>query len=476
MKRLKDRYQARYGIKQTLRGYQLRAARVGVFHSSYALLMDPRLGKTRVDIAVSGYRFLKGQIKSWVIVCPSIAKDVWAMELADTLAVPHTVEIVEGKGEERRLLLKGWKPEPGKLGILVINHEATWRLKKVLYKTNPDKVTVDESQKIANHAAKQSRTLHTLGKRARYRTILTGTFLPKPTSAFSQYKFLEPSIFGERYRRGRFGGPDGFLERYVASYGFGGHKPKTYKNLDELSEKIASIAFQLTRAEAGGFPEEQYQTLYFNLTSPASRHYQEMEAKLKTIVKDDEVRASIVLTQVLRLQQITGGFLPVKKPEDDLATNVAIGEDRLRALRGLLEEYAVDEPLVIFARFRYELNAILALLSKLKRSASFIAGGIVGAARDKAKHDFMQGRVDTCVVQVRAGGVAIDLSRADTAIFYSLTQSFIDYEQAKARIIARTGGHKSLLHLAAKGTVDDDVIESVREHGDLAKRILRRFQ
>ena len=88
----------------------------------------------------------------------------------------------------------------------------------------------------------------------------------------------------------------------------------------------------------------------------------------------------------------------------------------------------------------------------------------------------MKGRVDTCVVQVRAGGVAIDLSRADTAIFYSLTQSFIDYEQAKARIIARTGGHKSILHLAAKDTVDDEVIESVKGHDDLAKRILRRFQ
>ena len=57
-----------------------------------------------MDIAVSGYRFLQGQIKSWVIVCPSIAKDVWAMELADTLDVPHTVEIVEEYEDESTVI------------------------------------------------------------------------------------------------------------------------------------------------------------------------------------------------------------------------------------------------------------------------------------------------------------------------------------------------------------------------------------
>ena len=51
MTNLIARYQARFGIKKTLRGYQLRAARVGTENPNYALLMAPRLGKTRDDIS-----------------------------------------------------------------------------------------------------------------------------------------------------------------------------------------------------------------------------------------------------------------------------------------------------------------------------------------------------------------------------------------------------------------------------------------
>ena len=480
-KSLRARYQARYGIKQPLRGYQLRAAKVGVDNDSFALLMDPRLGKTRIDIAVTGYRFLQGQVTKWVIICPSIAKDVWKVELEDTLDVPYEIEIVEGKAEERRILLKGWKATPGKLSIMIINHEATWRLKKILYKTNPQKVTVDESQKIKNHAAKQSKAIHVLGRRADYRTILTGTCLSKPTDAFSQYKFLDPEIFGTLWKRSRFkrNGPPGFLDQYVDKFGFGGHKPETFKNLDQLQDKIASVAFQLTRAEAGGFPEEQYQTIHFELTNPALKHYNDMMNTLKTLVRQagrsEEVVAEIVLTQALRLQQITGGFLPVRNPDDDLQTNVALGDDRLRALRGIVDEYHTTEPLVIFCRFRYELAAIIAQMKKMDRSVNFIAGGMKPGMRDQAKWDFQKGKIDTCVVQIRAGGIAIDLSRADTGIFYSSTSSLIDYEQAKARIIARTGGKVSLLSLAAKGTVDDDQILSLQTKQDLAKLILRRL-
>lgn len=466
---LRQRYQAKYGIKVPLRPYQLKAAALGTQLDNIALLMDPRLGKTRIDIAITGYRFNNGEVDKWIIVAPAVAKDVWRQELQDSLDIPHEVTLVEGKAEERKLLIKGWTTKPGQLNILVINHEATWRLKKFLYKSNPDKVTVDESHKIANHATKQSRCCHVLGRRAQFHTILTGTFLPKPTSAFSQYLFLEPEIFGTRWAD--------FCNQYVRTWGFGGHKPKTFKNLDEMSAKVDSRAFKLTRAEAGGFPEEYYENRYCELGRDAIHHYNQMEKELKTIVEGHEVRASIVLTQVLRMQQITAGFLPVWKPDDEQTENVEIGGDKLRLLRGILEEYPDETPLVVFVRFRYELNRVKKLCFDLGRPATFIAGGMKPGERDANKHDFQtHKKFNTCVVQIRAGGIAIDLSRADTAIFFHIPQSFVDYEQAKARIIAAGNGRKVILHLLARGTVDEDAHAVLTERGDLAARILRRYK
>ena len=464
---LRDRYQQKYGIKGSLRGYQLQAAQVGVNNTSVALLMDPRLGKTRVDIAISGYRFLNDHIESWVIVCPSIAKYVWVAELEKVLDIPFVVRVVEGPKEEKQLLVKGFKKTPGVLSILIINHEATWRLKKLLYKLMPDRITVDESHRIKNRSAKQARTIYTLGTRAKFRSILTGTLISVVTDVFSQYKFLSPEIFGIVWKD--------FLDRYVRTYGFGGYKPKTFKNLDELSAKVNSVAFRLTREQAGGFPTEYYQTVFFELTKPASNHYAEMLEKLKTTVADTEVVAEIILTQTLRLQQITGGFLPTREPEDlSVSTNQPLGKDRIRALDELLDEYPSKEPVVIFVKFLYELQAVQALIKRRGRVFSTIAGGMTGAERDKAKNSFQNGLVDSCVVQIRAGGIAIDLSRANVGIFYSLTHSFIDHEQAKARIIARTGGGVSIIYLVARGTVDEDILTSVRERTDLVTRVLER--
>ena len=153
--------------------------------------------------------------------------------------------------------------------------------------------------------------------------------------------------------------------------------------MDELGSKVASIAFQLTRQEAGGFPDEHYQTVHFELTNPALKHYQEMMKHLKTVIRQagrrEEVIAEIVLTQVLRLQQITGGFLPMPNPDDDQLVNAAIGDDRIRALRGIVEEYPQTEPLVIFCRFRYELDAIINQMKRMGRTVNFIAGGMTAS-------------------------------------------------------------------------------------------------
>lgn len=465
---LVERYQKRYGIKTRLRGYQLQALAKGLQGPAVAWLMAPRLGKTRIDIALSGYLFLQGEITRWVIIGPSIAKEVWAKEIADTLDVPYKLEIVEGKAAERQLLLKTWKDEPGKLSIVVMNFEATWRLKKFLYKFNPSRITVDESHRIKHRAAKQSRTIRTFGRRAEYRSILTGTLMSKPTDVYSQYDFLAPGLFPKRWAD--------FCSEYVDKYGYGGYKPKTYKNLEQLNRKIQSVAFQLTREQAGGFPTEHAQVVHFELTNPARRHYDEMLKELKTTVDDSEVTAPIILVQTLRLQQITGGFLPVMDPDEGLTRNSPLGNDRIRALTDLMEEYPPDEPLVIFAKFRYELDAIAGAAKKLGRTSELIAGGIPQEVRNKSAARFQAGRFNTQIVQIRAGGIAIDLSRADTAIFYSMTHSFIDHEQAKARIIARTGGKKSLVYLSAKGTVDDDIISSGKEDEDLVKSILKKLQ
>lgn len=441
-------YKQAWGIRAGLRGYQRRAVKQGIRQRSVALFMDPRLGKSRVDIALTGYWHKKGLLNRWVIVCPNISKYVWAGEISKVLDVPHRVIVLEG-GESKSLLtlLK----ETGDLTIFIINYELTWRIKKQLYKSNPDKVTVDESHRIKRRTSKQSGTVATLGKRAQFRSILTGTPYTSLEDIYSQWKFLDP---------GELGTWADFTARYVATWGYMGKKPETFHREDELLDRIRPRVFELSRAEAGGFPSTLNQTILFDLTRPASRHYREMAEEFETLVGDETVDASIILTQLIRLQQITGGFLPTSEGVTPL------GKDRLSALRELLEEYPPDEPIVIVCKFSYEVECCVSLRPSVK-----IVGGMSALDKKEAQTAFQEGLVPTCVIQIRAGNVSIDLSRADTLIFFSVSFSHMDYEQARSRIIARTGGHKTFIHMAARNTIDEEILQSLEEDQGIVDRL-----
>lgn len=475
----------KYLLKRTPRLYHWPILKWSEGKPRCGFILDPRLGKTFIAIARAGNLWRQKRIRRWLIICPSIAKPVWEQQLQLTTTMPYRVTIVEGPADERKASVRVKNLPAGKLDILIVNHEATWRIRRWILRWvegHPCYVTMDESQKIKKSATKQSRMGLSIARKqnGEDRDILTGTLMNTPEDVFGQFRFLDETIFGTKLKRSRKYDPegeDGFLDRYVARWGFGGFKPAKWHNLDELNEKIAEVCYFLTREQAGGFPKEQDQEWPVTLTNPAARHYDEMTKELKTMVRDREVIARIVLTQTLRLQQITGGFLPLSAARlediEDKPENVPLGRDKLKALEGVVEEYPKDEPLVIFARFRYEMAAIIEALEKMGRPTGIIAGarGKSLKERELTRQRYVDGKLASVVVQIKAG-IAIELP-ARTGIFYSMNSSWIDYQQCRARIITQTGGSVAFVHLLARGTIDEDIYEAVQTREDLVKIICR---
>lgn len=444
-----------------LRDYQRPIVLEAIRHKAFGYLLDPRLGKTLVSTAVTGYQYRKRLVKRWLIVAPKIAKSVWMDEIEKHSSMRCKTAIIQGKADDKAAQVKLWRDYIGKISILITNPEQIWRIRRILLRWKPDKVTIDESHRIKHRGARQARMAHSLGRKAEFREILTGTLFNSPLDAFSQFKFLEPELFGTRW--------EDFCDEYVRTYGFGGYKPKTFKNLDELWEKVGSITYSLTRADAGGFPKEQFQVIKFPLTGKTLRHYREMEKDFLTMVNDDSVRADIVLTQALRLQQITAGFLPVRKPDEDLAVNVALGDDKICALKEIVDDYPTKEPLVVFARFKYELEAVATALRKLSRRVDIIAGK---RDNEAVRKNFQAGNLDAVVVQIRSA-ISISLARAQTAIYFSGTSSLIDYDQSRARIAEQGPPSIAFIHLAAEATVDEDQYEALQSRGDVMQQFRR---
>lgn len=106
-------------------------------------------------------------------------------------------------------------PDNG-LQVAVINYESAWRLEKELLAWAADLTIADEGHKIKTHNISASKAMHRLGAKARYKLLLTGTPVTnKALDIFSQYKFVNPTVFGQSFYV--------FRNRYFDMTGYGNH-------------------------------------------------------------------------------------------------------------------------------------------------------------------------------------------------------------------------------------------------------------
>ncbi|MFA5386033.1 MAG: SNF2-related protein, partial [Eubacteriales bacterium] len=176
---------------------QIKAYQIGMAMDRTALLMEQRTGKTLSAIAIAGYRHSRGEVNRLLVICPLTVSSVWIDEFEKASFIYEAVNLTRKHGKKTPL---DSFSNSGELQVAVINHESSWRLGDQLKKWKPDMVIVDESQKIKNGRAKQSKFLHKLGDEVKYKLILTGTPISQgPLDIWSQYRFLDSTVFGRSF-------------------------------------------------------------------------------------------------------------------------------------------------------------------------------------------------------------------------------------------------------------------------------------
>jgi SNF2 family DNA or RNA helicase len=85
----------------------------------------------------------------------------------------------------------------------------------------------------------------------------------------------------------------------------------------------------------------------------------------------------------------------------------------------------------------------------------------------------MEEGVQVLGVQIQAGGLGVDLTRARYCVFLSLGFNLTEYEQALARV-HRPGQLRPVhyYHLLANGTVDRAVYGALRKKQDVIQEVL----
>lgn len=486
-----------------------------------ALLMEPRTGKTKVSIDFASIRHQQGLVSRVLIVCPSAIMDVWIDEIAAHCPFKYTVTVWDRKGRKQLELPRFGRTE---LDFVIINYDAfstpgkatgrredgslvrsrkkggRYDIMRALKAWAPQLIILDESHRIKSPSARKSTALVRLGTVADYRLICTGTAVTKAKRTFDlymQWKFLNPESrllydfdSGNRHTSASFKSMYGrFIELPVDPSNPRGRKfPKFQglRNTKRLHRLVHAESFAVTRDECFDLPPAYPdQIIHVDLESSGPVYDQMAEEMVARIRSGEITEASIRLVQNLRFAQITSGIARTE-PSDQYPNGrlVRIGSEKLEILEDLLEDwFEQDEKIVICARFRADIQSIAKVCDKLKTKRFLLYGGQEREDRTRSIRGFREHQgAAAFIMNPQAGSMGIDLRTASTMVWYSLTQSFVDYSQARDRI-ALSGKANRYVFLLARGTYDEIQYEGLQFDRDVVKmihespeRLLRNFK
>lgn len=346
----------------------------------------------------------------------------------------------------------------GQTCYVIINYDAAWRpglAEAIARNAGLGAAFCDEVHRLKSPQGKASKFFGTVARRFQRRVGLTGTVMPhSPLDVFGTARFVDPALFGWSFVQ--------FRARYAKlDTRFGHPRVVGFQNIPELQAKLRTVTVHVPRSVLR-LEEPLHERVPVSLCPRARSAYSAIDQDLRAEVDQGTLTVANAMVRVLRLQQVTGGLLPL-----DDGPGTIIDSAKCEALADLLEGVADDEPFVVFARFRHDLDRIHEAAKSLGRRSLECSGRVDQVA------EWTRGDAPILAVQVGAGSESIDLTRAAYGAFYSVGHSLGQFEQACARL-HRPGQTRRVCfyHLVASRTVDGVIYESLRAKRDVIESIM----
>lgn len=422
-----------------------------------------------------------------VVICPNTVKATWANETwgqirthtPPTFPKPIVVRINSGK---RLPDLASLKLHKGVQPVwVIVNYEALrseinqqW-LMALLQTMAPSTLVLDESTRIKNRTALQTKAVMRVSTCASRRYILTGTPITNnPLDLYSQMNFLSKDIL-------KFPSFVAFRNRYaeMGGYAVGGRPVEIvgWKNLGELKLKIRNHSRVVSKEDAlPDLPSKLYARIEVALSPEQVRAYKQMReyaiAEFPGTV--ERAMAPIALTKLLRLSQITAGHLTVSDGFGQSEIKSFTSNPKVDAIIELLQEH---ERLVVFCMFIAEVKQLEKALQDAKISYGSIYGETPNTERENIQGKYQAGNLRVVICQVVTGGIGITLTRGHAACFLTNPYSYEARRQAEDRLHRPGQTHNVIYYdiiATCEGdkTIDATVLDVLKRKEDLSDRVL----
>ena len=418
-------------LKKELRNFQKKGVKFILQKQKAFLADDMGLGKTVQCIAAMEL----SQSYPALIITPASMKYKWQEEIESWIKAERNISIIESG-----------KNNSFSTDIIIINYDLLEKYKKELLAISFKMCIMDESHYLKNPKAKRTKALSQIIKDIPYRIAVTGTpILSRPAELISQLKILE-----------RFDALFGHWENYVTRYCNAkktqfGWDIKGASNLEELNLILkSSCLLRRTKKEVlKELPDKIKSVIPIRITN--LQEYKQAEERIITWLEQNQ-RATEpeILGKLVILRKLAG--LGKVKPAKEWIAN-------------FLE---TNQKLVVFA---YHHDIINELANEF--SAPTITGRTSAKERENIVKKFQETELQIIICNIRAAGVGLTLTKANTMLFVELDWTPAQHEQAEDRIY-RIGQNQTvnIYYMIAKDTIDTSIIKMLRKKKNIFTNLI----
>jgi SNF2 family DNA or RNA helicase len=466
-----------YKFKTKPYKHQLTALEKSWNKENFAYFMEMGTGKTKVLIDNLAMLYDKGKVDGALIIAPKgVVKTWYEQELPTHLAdhienvtVLWQANITKGQQEKLDSVLQN----ETSLHILIMNVEALSTDKGVNFArkfllSHNTLMAIDESTTIKNPSAKRTKNIITIGKQAKYRRIMTGSPITKnPLDLYSQCEFLDPWLLD-------FTSYYAFRNRYAEMktmhiHGRSIQVVSEFKNLGELSETVKTFSDRVLKEDCLDLPPKNFIKRHIVLTHDQRKIYEQMKKAAMAVLNGKVTTTMTVLTQLMRLHQITCGHFTA-----DDGTTQLIDNNRIKELMNILEE--TEGKVIIWANYQRDVNLIIKNVVEKYGKDSIV--DYYGLTPQEDRQDnirkFQNGPECRFLIGTpQTGGYGITLTKANTVVYFSNGYDLEKRLQSEDRA-HRIGQKKNVTYidLIAEDTVDEKIVEALRKKINIASEVL----
>jgi SNF2 family DNA or RNA helicase len=463
--------QKNYKFKTKPYKYQLEAFNEGKDRLHFAYFMEMGTGKTKVTIDNLAYLYHCNKINFALVVAPNTVYQNWKREL--DIHCPISTSVFTYKVDK----IKNFKFDKDKMNIFLMNveafsHQSGKTVANMLLGNYGNKgcMVIDESTTIKNRTAIRTKNIVSLGRKAKYRRILTGSPITKsPLDLFSQANFLGNDLLKCSDNFYVFQSTYCILRKITNSAGRAFNLAVGFKDLGRLEKIVKSFSFRVRKKDCLDLPDKVYQKRVIPLSPKQRKIYDELKQNARIIIEDKKVEYNTKITEIIKLLQVTAGFI---KTEEGAIEEFESA--KMKELLNVLEE--TEGKVIIWANWVHSLQMIIKELKKKYGNESVVAiyGAIPSQEREEAVDKFQKDdKTRFFISNPQTGGYGLTLTEANTVIYFSNNYDLEQRQQSEDRA-HRIGQQNKVLYidLVAEKTVDESVIRALNQKIKLSAETL----